>query len=529
MMLFIPFAAFLLFVAFLSWYLTRKEKLGTSDGYFLGGRSLTGFYIAGSLLLTNLSTEHLIGLNGSAYQYGMEVMAWETLAALAMVAMALFFLPRYLKMGLVTITEFLEVRFDKATRVIVSGLFLLLYVTTLLPIVLYTGALNLESIFDVSAILEVSRFEAIILMVVFIGGIGSLFAILGGLKAVAVSDTINGIGLIIGGISIPILAFYQIGSGSFFDGVNEVYTTIPDHFNSIGDADSEVPFAVIFTGMFIPQVFYWTMNQSIIQRTFGAKNLAEGQKGVLIAAFFKLIIPFIVVIPGIIAFYYFKGGLDNQDLAYPELVKAVLPVHFTGIFAAVIVGAVLSTFNSALNSASTLFSIDVYKGYINKSASEQQYVRVGKITTTVLAIAVIIIAPLISRAGDGLFIILQEFSSIFNMPIFAVIVAGLLLRKVSAKAAKIGLVIGTSLYLLSKFGLDAMDVDIHFLHRLCVAFFATIFSMLILSNRYPNRKEFTIQNKGIVDVKNWKYVKPVSFLVVILTILIYLLFSPMFL
>jgi SSS family solute:Na+ symporter len=160
------------------------------------------------------------------------------------------------------------------------------------------------------------------------------------------------------------------------------------------------------------------MNQSIIQRTFGAKNLAEGQKGVLIAAFFKLIIPFIVVIPGIIAFYYFKGGLDNQDLAYPELVKAVLPVHFTGIFAAVVVGAVLSTFNSALNSASTLFSIDIYKGYINKSASEQQYVRIGKITATVLAIAVIIIAPFISRAGDGLYIVLQEFSSVFNMPYF---------------------------------------------------------------------------------------------------------------
>jgi len=235
MMLYIPFFSFLFLVAFFSWYLTRKEKLSTRDGYFLGDRSLTGIYIAGSLLLTNLSTEHLIGLNGSAYRYGMEVMAWESLAALAMVAMALFFLPRYLRMGLVTITEFLELRFDKATRVIVSGLFLMLYVTTLLPIVLYTGALNLESIFDVSNLLQVSRFEAIILMIVFIGAIGSLFAILGGLKAVAVSDTINGIGLIIGGISIPILAFYQIGSGSFFDGVHEVYTTIPDHFNAIGD------------------------------------------------------------------------------------------------------------------------------------------------------------------------------------------------------------------------------------------------------------------------------------------------------
>ena len=144
-----------------------------------------------------------------------------------------------------------------------------------------------------------------------------------------------------------------------------------------------------------------------------------------------------------------------------------------------------------------------------------------------MAIAVIIIAPFISRAGDGLYIVLQEFSSVFNMPIFAVIIAGLLLRKVSAKAAKIGLVIGTSLYLLSKFGLDAMDVKIHFLHRLCVAFFATIFSMLILSRRYPNIKKFTIQNKEIVDVKNWKYVKPLSFLVVVFTILIYLFFSPL--
>ena len=161
-------------------------------------------------------------------------------------------------------------------------------------------------------------------------------------------------------------------------------------------------------------------------------------------------------------------------------------------------------------------------------ASEQQYVRIGKITTTILAIAVIIIAPFISRAGDGLFIILQEFSSIFNMPIFAVIIAGLLFRKVSAKAAKIGLLVGTSLYLLSKFGLDALDVEIHFLHRLCVAFFATIFSMLFLSKYYPNQNEFTIQNKGVVDVKNWKYVKPVSFIVVVLAILIYLFFSPIF-
>ena len=524
---FVPFILFMIFVAVISWWFTRKEKLDSEDGYFLGGRSLTGVFIAGSLLLTNLSTEHLVGLNGAAYKFGMEVMAWETLAALAMVAMAVFFLPKYLKMGLTTITQYLEIRFDKATRVITSGLFLLLYVTTLLPIVLYTGALNLESIFNVSEVLNMTTFNATVLVIVLIGFVGSLYAIFGGLKAVAVSDTINGIGLILGGLLIPIIAFYKIGDGSVFGGISEVYNAIPEHFNAIGDSDSDVPFAVIFTGMFIPQVFYWTMNQSIIQRTFGAKSLAEGQKGVLIAAFFKIIIPLIVVVPGIIAFYYFKGGLENEDLAYPELVKAVLPSAFTGIFAAVIVGAVLSTFNSALNSASTLFSIDIYKEYINKNASQKKIVSIGKITATLLAVLVIIIAPFISKLGKGLYFVLQEFSSIFNMPIFAVIVAGLLLKTVSAKGAKIGLVMGVILYLVSKFLLPEIGINIHFLHRLAAAFFVTIGIMLAASKIYPRENDFVIEDQGFVDVKNWKYLKPVSIAVVACTIIIYLVFSPL--
>ncbi|MFV0247429.1 MAG: solute:sodium symporter family transporter [Tenacibaculum sp.] len=522
----IPFIGFMLTVAIVSWRLTRKEKLYSKDGYFLGGRSLTGLFIAGSLLLTNLSTEHLVGLNGSAYTYGMEVMAWETLAALAMVAMAVYFLPKYLKMGLTTITQFLELRFDKQTRIVISGLFLLLYTTTLLPIVLYTGAINLESIFNVSKILGTTTFNATVLMIFLIGLTGSLYAIFGGLKAVAVSDTINGIGLIIGGLAIPIIAFYQIGDADIFAGINKVYNTVPEHFNAIGDKDSDLPFAVIFTGLFIPQIFYWTMNQSIIQRTLGAKNLAEGQKGVLIAAFVKIVIPVIVVIPGIIAYYYFKGGLENQDLAYPELIKAVLPSSLTGIFAAIIVGAVLSTFNSALNSASTLFSIDIYKEYINKEASETKIVKVGKISAGALAVVIIAIAPLISQMKKGLYYVLQELSSIFNMPILAVILAGLLIKSVSAKGVKIGLVSGVALYLLSKFGLEALGVDYHFLHRLAFAFLITIGTMIIASKKYPRKNNFIIKNQGYVNVENWKYLKPVSIAVVICTILVYILLSP---
>ncbi|MEJ5102467.1 solute:sodium symporter family transporter [Chryseobacterium sp. MYb328] len=523
----IPFLLFTAGVAFISWWYTRKTELTHSSiGYFLGGRNLSAILITASLLLTNLSTEHLVGLNGSAYAFGMEVMAWETLAALALVLMAVYFLPRYLKMGLVTITEFLELRYDKQTRVICSGLFLLLYITTLLPIVLYTGAISLESIFNVSENLNIDKFTAMIMMVVGIGILGSLYAILGGLKAVAISDLINGIGLIIGGSLIPILAFYKIGDGSFTTGIHTVFEAVPDRFNAVGESTSDVPFSVIFTGMFIPQIFYWTMNQSIIQRAFAAKNLAEGQKGVLLTAFFKIFIPFIVVVPGIIAFYYFKNSLNDPDYAYPELVKAVLPTSAIGIFAAIVVGAILSTFNGALNSASTLFSIDIYKGYIKQDASETEIVKFGKKSGTIMAIVSMIIAPFISMAGKGLYIILQEFSSIFNMPIFAIIIAGLLLPKVSAKAAKIGLIFGTILYLFSKFGLDAMGIHIHFLHRLAVAFFVTIITLIIASKYYPRKNNFIIQDTGAINVENWKYLKPACIFIAILTILVFVLLSP---
>ncbi|MCQ9637064.1 solute:sodium symporter family transporter [Chryseobacterium sp. WG23] len=523
----ITFFIFTAGVAITSWWFTRKTKMAHSSvGYFLGGRNLTAVLITASLLLTNLSTEHLVGLNGSAYAFGMEVMAWETMAAFALVLMAIYFLPRYLKMGLVTITEFLELRYDKQTRVICSGLFLLLYITTLLPIVLYTGAISMESIFDVSKNLNIDKMTAIVIMVVSIGALGSLYAILGGLKAVAISDLINGIGLVIGGALIPILAFYKIGDGEFLAGVHTVFEAVPDRFNAIGESNSDVPFSVLFTGMFIPQIFYWTMNQSIIQRAFAAKNLAEGQKGVLLTAFFKIFIPFVVVVPGIIAYYYFKNSLNDPDYAYPELVKAVLPVSLIGIFAAIVVGAILSTFNGALNSAATLFSIDIYKGYVNQKASETQVVKIGRISGTIMAITAIILAPFISMAGKGLYIILQEFSSIFNMPIFAIIISGLLLPKVSAKAAKIGLITGTLLYLFSKFGMEAIGVHIHFLHRLAAAFIITILTLIIVSRYYPRKNNFVIKDTGAVNVENWKYLKPVCILIILLTIIVFLFFSP---
>lgn len=293
----LTFIGFISFVAIYTYLRLRKEKLDSSEGYFLGGRSLTGIVIAGSMLLTNISTEHLIGMNGSSYKNGLIIIAWEVTSAIALVAAAIYFVPRYLKMGLTTIPEFLEKRFDKTTRLIVAFFLIVSFVITLLPIVLYTGAINLESIFNVSEILGVSQNEGLWITVVIIGVIGSIYAIFGGLKAVAISDTINGYGLLIGGLAIPILALIAIGENSFFNGLNKVYENNPEKFNVIGSKKSVLPFEVLFTGLIINQLYFWAMNQTIIQRALGAKNLIEAQKGLLYTGGLKILVPLIIAFP----------------------------------------------------------------------------------------------------------------------------------------------------------------------------------------------------------------------------------------
>ncbi len=457
-MQFLAFIGFTALVAIISYIKTRKTEEGTSDGYFLGGRSLTGIVIAGSLLLTNLSTEQIVGLNGQAYEQGLLVMAWETLAAITMVIIAIFLLPRYLKGGIATIPQFLENRYDKITKAIVSGLFLSGYVTIFLPVVLYTGASAINTMFDIAGILEISEGSALWLTVTSIGIIGSIYAVFGGLKAVAISDTINAIGLIIGGLMIPYYGLTYIGDGDMILGLNTLMTTHPDKFDSTGAEDSYVPLSTLFTGMLLVNLFYWGTNQAIIQRALGAKNLAEGQKGLVYAAFLKILGPLLLVLPGIIAFHIFSGNLEKPDLAYASLVSKVLPKPLVGFFAAVLFGAILSSFNSALNSCVTLFGIDIYQEYINKSASEKQIVKAGKSFGVFLAILSILVAPFIANAGS-VFAYLQEINGTYSIPILTIVVVGYTTKFVPAKAAKIGLISGVLLYSISQFILQPYFVD----------------------------------------------------------------------
>ena len=522
---------FLLFTGFVALYATwklRRDKLNTRDGYFLGGRSLTGIVIAGSLLLTNISTEHLVGMNGSSYRNGAIIVAWEVTSALALVIAALYFAPRYLKMGLTTIPEFLEQRFDGVTRTLVALLLIISFVATLLPIVLYTGALNIEAIFDISKLLHVTQKEGIWITILVVGSIGAVYAIFGGLKMVAYTDTINGFGLLVAGLLVPIMALLSIGDNNLIEGITKVFENSPDKFNVVsqepgigpGSRSAILPFEVLFTGLMVNQIYFWTMHQSIIQRVLGAVNLKEAQKGLLYTGLLKILVPLIIVLPGLIGFYYFGESLyDNPDSVYPLLVKKVLPLWLTGFFVAVMMGAILSTFNSALNSAATVFSLGIYKRYISKDSSEKKLVNIGKWTSALLAIFAIGIAPFVANAPEGLYQLLQQLNGIFFIPIASVIIAGFLFPKVTSSGAKVGLVFGLMFYIVTYY---ILELDLHFVHIWGIEFVLNIAIMHLASMVFPKEERFIMKDAGILDLKPWKYAKAFSLFLIATTVILYL-------
>ena len=525
----ISFLLFTILVAGVSWWFTRHAEQESSDGYFLGGRSLTAGVIASSLLLTNLSTEQIIGLNGQAYTEGILVMCWETLAAIAMVVTALFLLPRYLKGGITTVPQFLAVRYDVMTKTLASGLFLSGYVVVLLPIVLYSGALAIVTIFDVPAAFGISHTAALWLCVWGIGILGSIYAIFGGLRAVVYSDTINALGLLIGGILIPIFGLMYIGDGSLGTGISKLYNSNPEKWNAIGDSSASVPFSTIFTGMMLVQLFYWGTNQAIIQRALAAKNLQEGQKGLLLAAGVKILGPLILVLPGMIAYYIFEGALEIPDQAYPKLVKEVLPVSLVGFFAAVLFGAILSSFNSALNSSVTLFGLDIYKQHFNKNATDAQVIRNGKLFGLLLALFAMFIAPLIANAPAGLFGYLQEVNGCYSIPILTIIVVGYLTKYVPAIAAKIAIILGAILYFISQFILKPYvfgeESYPHFLHVMAILFVMNVILMLIIGLIKPREVAFELPYTKQVSIEPYKYVKAAGLTIIIIVVMTYIVFS----
>ena len=537
-------ASFLFFtglVAALTLWLTRGDDHSSSEGYFLAGRTLTGGYIAGSLMLTNLSTEQLVGLNGAAFTDGLSVMAWEVVAGGALVLMALWFLPRFLKSGIATIPQFLELRFGPGTRAVATFMFVLAYALILLPIILYTGARGLASMLDVSGLTGIESEQGVIWLTVWVVGvIGSLYAIFGGLRTVAVSDTINGFGLVVGGVAITVFGLLAVsrasgadpgGFSAVMDGLTTLKQAHPEKFNSIGGPDQSVPFSTLFTGVLLLNLFYWCTNQQIIQRTLGARTLAEGQRGVLLAGFLKLLGPLILVLPGVIALHLYVqgqialpldlGGNPAADQAYGTLVRFVLPAPMTGFFAAVMVGAILSSFNSALNSTATLFSLGVYQAMLRKNAPHAQVVLSGKLCGGLVALFAMCAAPLL-MGQESIFGYLQAMNAIYFIPLFSVVLVGMIDKRASGRAATATLLISLAVMIVGSLVVnDWITARIHNFHFMGLVFLGSAGLLMLLGRIWPRRSAWVQEHSGDVDLTPWRLAIPAALLLLISVLVIY--------
>ncbi|WP_066016563.1 solute:sodium symporter family transporter [Endozoicomonas atrinae] len=525
---------FMAFVAWYSWYKT-KGTIDSADGYFLAGNGLSSVFIAGSLLLTNISTEQLIGQNGIVYFGNLTALAWEVWAVRGIILLACLFLPMYLGGAFATMPAFLRSRYGEGTRRLVVGLLMFGYIFVWSPTILYGGSLALMKLLDIRAMTGLSQVEALWLVTWVVGIIGAVYAITGGLRAVAISDTLNGVALLVVGCLIPIYGLIALGDkldGGISDALYHMATTHTQKLNAIGGSSDVdvIPFSAIFTGLMVTATFYWGTNQFVIQRALGAASLKEGQRGLLMAGFFKMLVPFMAMLPGLIAFHLFGPGLEPRDLAYPELVAKTLPSPLLGLFVAVLLGAVFSTYNSLLNSAATMFALDIYKPFVNPDADDSRLIYVSKVFAIICAIAALFAAPALLYAPEGLFVFLQQFTGFIAVPIVTLVMMGLFAKRLAIppRAAQFIIVFHVITYYLMVWGLEqtlGIKMPIHWMHVFALLFVVEVAILVIWALVKPCKNTFTHVHAPKVAMVPWRYAMLTSSILLTIAIMMYVVFS----
>ena len=521
---FLSFLFFTGLVGLITYLKTRRDNLHSSKGYFLAGNSLNGWVIAGSLMLTNLSAANFTGMTANVYKGNLSPIAWTVTVIPVLIYFCSFLLPTFLKGGFATIPEFLESRFSKSTQRIVAVMFLFSYIVSAMPVALYGGSIAINHLFNVPQAFGLSDEMAIWIVVWVLGSIGSVYALFGGLKGVAISDTLNGVGLLIGGALVFIIGVYQVGDHNFVEGAKTILTKNTEILDAVGDVSDGIPFSVLFTGMLIHNFFFWTTNQFIIQRTLGAKSLKEGQKGIMLASFFKVLNVFYIAFPGIIAFHlYGANNFENPDFVYPTLIRDIMPNFFVGFFAAVIFGTVLSTFNSVLNSSVTIFALDVYKPLFGKNRTDDEVIQRSKRIGLVMAIATMTIAPFIMYFPEGIFTFMVKVDSLFGAPILMALLLGYFSRRTPATIVNICLCAFVTVYGIMMF---IIQPEMHYLHYMAMLFVFFISLALLLSRSSPATKpDFRTMTVEGLDLRPWKHFKLVSVIAMLVMIGAYVSFS----
>jgi SSS family solute:Na+ symporter len=426
----------------------KKGHQKNAEDYFLASKSLPWWAIGTSLIAANISAEQFIGMSGSGFASGLAIASYEWMAALTLIIVGKYFLPIFIEKGLYTIPEFVEKRYSTNLKTILAVFWIALYVFVNLTTVLYLGSLALETIMGIPLI------YGVIGLALF----SAAYSLYGGLSAVAWTDVIQVVFLVLGGLVTTYLALNMVSDGTgVFAGLHKIYEAVPDRFAMILDKSNpeynNLPgIGVLVGGMWVANLYYWGFNQYIIQRTLAAKSLRESQKGILLAAFLKLIIPLLVVIPGIAAYVMVNDpeimarlgleglhnlpSLEQADKAYPWLLQ-FLPTGLKGVAFAALAAAIVSSLASMLNSTSTIFTMDIYKQYINKNAGDKTTVNVGRISAAVALIIACVIAPLLGNL-DQAFQFIQEYTGMVSPGILAVFLLGLFWKKTTNKGAIVG-------------------------------------------------------------------------------------------
>lgn len=471
------FAAYVLIIIGAGLLVSRGKKgeEKTSEDYFLASKSLPWWAIGASLIASNISAEQFIGMSGSGFALGLGISTYEWMAAATLIIVGKFFLPIFLEKKIYTMPQYLESRYDARVRTILAVFWILVYVFVNLTSVLYLGALAIKTIMGVDityAIVGLALFALI-------------YSIYGGLTAVAWTDVIQVIFLVAGGLVTTVLALKAVGGGEILAGLNLLRQQAPDKFHMIlQPTNSEymnLPgITILIGGMWITNLNYWGCNQYITQRALAAKSLGEAQRGVVFAGFLKLLIPLLVVIPGIAAFVLQQNGTNlgivKPDEAYPALLHTFVPSGWKGMAFAALVAAIVSSLASMMNSTATIFTMDLYKNYFNKTASEKTLVNTGRIVSVIALAIAVIVAPAIGNIEQA-FQYIQEFTGLVSPGIFVIFIFGFFWKKANANGAFWVALLTLPLSL----GLKYMLPTLPFLDRMSVVFVALSLVMMVSS------------------------------------------------
>jgi len=483
---------------------TKKGEEKTAEDYFLAGKSLPWWAIGASLIAANISAEQFIGMSGSGFSIGLAIASYEWMAALTLLIVGKYFLPIFIEKEIYTIPEFVEARYSTNLKTILAVFWIALFIFVNLTSVLFLGAKALDTI------LGSGNGDYIIHGIIGLAFFAAAYSLWGGLSAVAWTDVIQVILLVIGGLITSIIALNHVTpDGGVIAGLGHIFNTAGDHFHMIlkkgHPSFANLPgIAVLIGGMWVANLYYWGFNQYIIQRTFAAKSLKESQRGIAFAAFLKLIIPLIVVIPGIVAYVLYTqpdgtavipgvkaafGSADaiNYDKAYPWLISQFVPSGLKGLVLAALAAAIVSSLASMLNSTSTIFTMDIYKPYFAKNGGDKNLVKVGRITVLVALVISCLVAPLLGSIKE-MFQYIQEYTGLVSPGILGVFIMGLFSKKSTNNAAIWGVVSSLVIALVLKFAAGSMP----WMHQMMITWVATMAIILIIS---------LIENKGKNDSK----------------------------